>query len=71
MCPSVQQYPRPSVETRSVCRQVAGSYENEVLAVRVLVEAVKGIAAQASPHNRIDYDVFTASGNFTLTFLDG
>lgn len=51
--------------------QVAGSYENEVLAVGVLVAAVKDIAAHASPHNRLELDVHTASGAFELSFMDG
>lgn len=51
--------------------QVAGSYENEVLGVGVVVEAVKGIARAASPHVRVELDVQTASGAFSLTFLDG
>ncbi|XP_047536484.1 endoplasmic reticulum metallopeptidase 1-like [Vanessa atalanta] len=59
------------VNLTSIGPRVAGSYENEVLAVQILVEAVKSIAAQASPHNRVDYDVFSASGAFSLTFLDG
>ncbi|CAH2089062.1 unnamed protein product [Euphydryas editha] len=59
------------VNLTSIGPRVAGSYENEVLAVQTLVEAVKRISAQASPHNTIDYDVFSASGAFSLTFLDG
>ncbi|CAH0724104.1 unnamed protein product, partial [Brenthis ino] len=59
------------VNLTSIGPRVAGSYENEVLAVRVLVEAVRRIAAQASPHNVVEFDVFSASGAFSLTFLDG
>lgn len=51
--------------------QVAGSYENEVLAVAMLVSAIKHIAAHASPHNRVELDVHTASGAFELSFMDG
>ncbi|XP_022816260.1 endoplasmic reticulum metallopeptidase 1-like [Spodoptera litura] len=51
--------------------RVAGSYENEVLAVGVLVAAVKDIAAHASPHNQLELDVHTASGAFALSFMDG
>lgn len=61
----------PRARVDCTCRQVAGSYENEVLAVRELVSAARSVAAAASPHNLVDYDVFTASGAFSLTFLDG
>lgn len=51
--------------------QVAGSYENEVLAVSMLVSAIKHIAAHASPHNHVELDVHTASGALALSFMDG
>lgn len=51
--------------------QVAGSYENEVAAVGVLVEAIKGVARAASPHNLVELDLHRASGAFSLTFFDG
>lgn len=50
---------------------MAGSYENEVLAVGVIVEAVKRIAREAAPHVRVELDVQTASGAFPLSFMDG
>lgn len=50
---------------------MAGSYENEVVAVRWAVESLRQIAAEASPHNRLEIDVHTSSGAFPLTFLDG
>lgn len=53
-----------------VC-QVAGSYENEVVTVGVLVSAIKSIAAQASVHNYVELDVHRASGSFALSFMDG
>ncbi|XP_061384105.1 endoplasmic reticulum metallopeptidase 1-like isoform X2 [Danaus plexippus] len=59
------------INLTSIGPRVAGSYENEVLAVRELVSAARSVAAAASPHNLVDYDVFTASGAFSLTFLDG
>ncbi|XP_039759160.1 endoplasmic reticulum metallopeptidase 1-like [Pararge aegeria] len=59
------------VNLTAIGPRVAGSYENEVAAVRVLLQAAKAVAAAASPHNRVDYDVFSASGAFTLSFLDG
>ncbi|KAH9641851.1 hypothetical protein HF086_014661 [Spodoptera exigua] len=66
-----EERPVPGVTALSVLLQVAGSYENEVLAVGVLVAAVKDIAAHASPHNRLELDVQTASGAFALSFMDG
>ncbi|XP_072943077.1 uncharacterized protein [Epargyreus clarus] len=59
------------VNLTSIGPRVAGSYENEVLAVGVVVAAVKRIAATASPHNRVEFDVHTASGAFPLAFIDG
>ncbi|XP_041984494.1 endoplasmic reticulum metallopeptidase 1-like isoform X2 [Aricia agestis] len=59
------------VNLTSMGPRVAGSYENEVAAVRVLVEALRGVAAAASPHNRLDIDVMRADGAFSLTFIDG
>lgn len=50
--------------------QVAGSYENEVLGVGVVVRAVRDIAA-AAPRARLQLHVHTASGAFPLAFLDG
>ncbi|KOB69312.1 putative FXNA, partial [Operophtera brumata] len=44
---------------------------NDVLGVRVIVEAVKRIAREASPHVRVELDVQTASGAFPLSFMDG
>lgn len=51
--------------------QVAGSYENEVAAVGVLVAAIKEIARAASPHNRVELELQRASGAFALSFFDG
>lgn len=51
--------------------QVAGSYENEVLAVSVLMRALQEMQEQVSPHNRIEIDLHTASGGFALSFFDG
>ncbi|XP_068620663.1 endoplasmic reticulum metallopeptidase 1-like, partial [Battus philenor] len=59
------------VNLTAIGPRVAGSYENEVLAVRWALEALRRVAAAASPHNRLQVDVHTASGAFPLTFLDG
>ncbi|KAJ8716926.1 hypothetical protein PYW08_005325 [Mythimna loreyi] len=59
------------VNLTSIGPRVAGSYENEVLAVGMLVAAIKHIAAHASPHNHVELDVHTASGAFELSFMDG
>ncbi|CAH1640024.1 unnamed protein product [Spodoptera littoralis] len=62
---------RHLINLTAIGPRVAGSYENEVLAVGVLVAAVKDIAAHASPHNQLELDVHTASGAFALSFMDG
>ncbi|XP_038211457.1 endoplasmic reticulum metallopeptidase 1-like [Zerene cesonia] len=59
------------VNLTSIGPRVAGSYENEVAAVKVLLEAARGVQAAASPHNHVEIDVFSASGAFALTFIDG
>ncbi|KAG7301133.1 hypothetical protein JYU34_013974, partial [Plutella xylostella] len=51
--------------------RVAGSYENEVLAVTTLVATLRRLRAGAAPHHRLDIDVQRASGNFSIDFLDG
>lgn len=53
------------------CAQVAGTYAAEVEAVREVVAALREVEAGASAHNAVDLDVFSASGAFTLSFLDG
>lgn len=50
---------------------MAGTYENEVLAVSVLVRALRQMQRRVSPHNRIEVDLHTASGGFALSFFDG
>ncbi|KPJ00913.1 Endoplasmic reticulum metallopeptidase 1 [Papilio xuthus] len=59
------------VNLTSIGARVAGSYENEVVAVRWAVQALRQVAAHASPHNSLEIDVHSASGAFPLTFLDG
>ncbi|CAG5020125.1 unnamed protein product [Parnassius apollo] len=59
------------VNLTAVGPRVAGSYENEVVAVKWILNTLREIADQASPHNRLELDVHTASGAFPLSFLDG
>ncbi|XP_026321103.1 endoplasmic reticulum metallopeptidase 1-like [Hyposmocoma kahamanoa] len=59
------------VNLTSIGPRVAGSYENEVLAVNVLMRALQEMQQQVSPHNRIEIDLHTASGGFALSFFDG
>ncbi|RVE52927.1 hypothetical protein evm_002404 [Chilo suppressalis] len=59
------------VNLTNIGPRVAGTYENEVAAVAVLVAAAKQIAREASPHNVVDIDVQRASGAFSLSFFDG
>uniref|UniRef100_A0A0C9PTF3 FXNA-like protease n=1 Tax=Fopius arisanus TaxID=64838 RepID=A0A0C9PTF3_9HYME len=59
------------VNLTSLGPRVAGSYENEVLAVRYLTTVINDIAQTASPNHRITVDITKHSGAFPLTFLDG
>ncbi|CAG9796007.1 unnamed protein product [Diatraea saccharalis] len=59
------------VNITNIGPRVAGTYENEVAAVSVLVAAAKEIARAASPHNVVDIDLQRASGGFSLSFFDG
>lgn len=51
--------------------RVAGSYENEVLAVKYLVDEVKNVIKNANKKHFIEYNVQRSSGAFPLPFLDG
>ena len=51
--------------------RVAGSYENEVLAVQFLTNVINSITKNASQNHKITLDVTRHSGSFPLTFLDG
>ncbi|XP_050315595.1 endoplasmic reticulum metallopeptidase 1-like isoform X2 [Anthonomus grandis grandis] len=51
--------------------RVAGSYENEVLAVQVITEEIKNIISKSHPNHVVELDVQKASGAFNLEFLDG
>ncbi|XP_063241668.1 endoplasmic reticulum metallopeptidase 1-like isoform X2 [Bacillus rossius redtenbacheri] len=49
----------------------AGSYENEVLAVKVILREINSIIEQAKSIHKITVDVQKTSGAFPLHFLDG
>lgn len=51
--------------------RIAGSHENNVLAVNLLTSEIKKIINNAKKNNIIELDVQTVSGDFALTFLDG
>ncbi|KAJ8969459.1 hypothetical protein NQ317_008791 [Molorchus minor] len=51
--------------------RVAGSYENEVLAVKVLKEEIENMMRNAHSNHIIELDIQKASGAFNLEFLDG
>lgn len=50
--------------------RIAGSYENDVLAVKFLKEEIQKIINNAEEHNIIQLDVQKVSGSFQLEFLD-
>ncbi|KAJ8925688.1 hypothetical protein NQ315_009535 [Exocentrus adspersus] len=51
--------------------RTAGSFENEVLAVKVLQEEIESIIRDANENHVIELDIQKASGAFNLEFLDG
>lgn len=51
--------------------RIAGSYENEVLAVDWLKKEIGDIIKDAKDNNVIQLDVQKVSGSFALRFLDG
>ncbi|XP_059612920.1 endoplasmic reticulum metallopeptidase 1-like [Phlebotomus argentipes] len=51
--------------------RVAGSYENEVLAVKVLRKDVDAIVAEFGAGFKVEVDVQKVSGAFPLAFFDG
>ncbi|CAH1280027.1 unnamed protein product [Diabrotica balteata] len=51
--------------------RIAGSYENEVLAVNVLKHEIDSIIQNANENHVIELDIQKASGAFNLEFLDG
>ena len=55
----------------SIGPRITGSYENEVLAVNFLVNAVNKIVKELNEIHKIDVNVTKHSGAFPLTFLDG
>ena len=59
------------VNLTSIGPRVAGSYENEILAVRYLTTAINGIIRDANENHKIVLDITKHSGAFPLTFLDG
>ncbi|XP_063977133.1 endoplasmic reticulum metallopeptidase 1-like [Diachasmimorpha longicaudata] len=59
------------VNLTSLGPRVAGSYENEVLAVNYLTAVINDITAQISDNHKITVDITKHSGAFPLKFLDG
>lgn len=55
----------------SIGPRIAGSYENEVLAVNYLINQTKRILEEAHENHVIELDVQKTSGDFNLEFLDG
>ena len=59
------------VNLTSIGPHVAGSYENEVLAVKFLTNVINNIIREANENHKIVLDITKHSGAFPLTFLDG
>lgn len=51
--------------------RIAGSAENEVKAVQLLVREINAVISEANDAHRIELDVQKASGAYSLRFLDG
>lgn len=51
--------------------RIAGSYVNEVLAIKLLKNEIQTIIDNAKKNNVIELDVQKVSGSFALKFLDG
>ncbi|KAE8739131.1 hypothetical protein FOCC_FOCC015360 [Frankliniella occidentalis] len=59
------------VNLTNIGPRVTGSYENEVLAVNFLKNAISLTMQSAKPIHKIEVDFQKISGSFPLTFLDG
>jgi len=55
----------------SIGARPAGSYENEVLAVKLLQRELARIAASALPQHKVTMDLQKPRGSFNLQFVDG
>merc|ERR1719319_702020 len=55
----------------SIGARPAGSYENEVLAVKLLQRELTSIAARANPIHKLSIDIQKPRGSFNLQFVDG
>ncbi|KAL1493675.1 hypothetical protein ABEB36_009373 [Hypothenemus hampei] len=51
--------------------RTAGSYENEVLAVKLITLEIDEIIKKSHPNHVVEVDIQRASGAFNLAFLDG
>ncbi|XP_032686558.1 endoplasmic reticulum metallopeptidase 1-like isoform X1 [Odontomachus brunneus] len=59
------------VNLTSIGPRIAGSYENEVLAVKFLTTTINGIIKGTHENHKILLDITKHSGAFPLKFLDG
>ncbi|XP_011497152.1 PREDICTED: endoplasmic reticulum metallopeptidase 1-like [Ceratosolen solmsi marchali] len=55
----------------SIGPRVAGSYENEVLAINFLTSTINDIIKKTNQNHKILIDITRHSGSFALPFLDG
>ncbi|XP_060528863.1 endoplasmic reticulum metallopeptidase 1-like [Cylas formicarius] len=55
----------------SIGPRIAGSYENEVIAVKIITGEIEEIMRGANRNNVVELDIQKASGAFNLEFLDG
>jgi hypothetical protein len=55
----------------SIGSRVAGSYENEVLAIKFLTSIINDIVKKTNQNHKIWVDISRHTGSFPLKFLDG
>jgi len=59
------------VNLTSIGPRIAGSYENEVLAIKFLIITINNVIRMAHENHRIILNITKHSGAFPLKFLDG
>ncbi|EZA53278.1 Endoplasmic reticulum metallopeptidase [Ooceraea biroi] len=59
------------VNLTSIGPRIAGSYENEILAIRFLTTTINNVIGAAHENHKIVLDITKHSGAFPLKFLDG
>lgn len=59
------------VNLTSMGSRHVGSHENEILAVKILLDEIKTVTELAHSSHKLEWDLQRVSGSFSLQFLDG